>query len=53
MHDVADIQIEDPIILILDSKDCLDVVLQLDVTRLTLLQRGLPLFLPLVNVVVS
>ena len=38
MHYIANIQIENPIILIFDSKNGLDIVLQLDITFLSLLQ---------------
>ena len=51
VHHVADVQVEDPVILIFDSKNGLDVVLELHETFVTLLQ-GL-LVLAFVDIVVG
>ena len=51
MHDIADVEIENPVILILHSKDSLNVILQLDISDFILLKRGLTLLL-LIHIIV-
>ena len=51
MHDIADVKIKNPVILILHSKDSLNVILQLDISNSILLEGGLTL-LRLVHIIV-
>ena len=50
MHDIADVKIEDPIILVFHSENSFHVVLQFDVACLTLLKSDALVF---VDIVVS
>lgn len=52
VHDVTNVKVENPVVLVLHSEDCLDVVLQLDMSRLGFWQ-GLGLPFALVNIVIG
>ena len=53
MHDITNVKVKNPIILVLHTEDRLYVILELHVANFVLLKRSLTLFLALINIVVS
>ena len=53
MHHIADVKIENPVILVFDSKDRFNIILKLDVSNFIFLERCLALILPFVDIVVG
>ena len=53
MHDITNVKVKDPIILVFHTKNRLDVILELHVANFVLLKRSLTLLLTLINIVIG